>query len=250
MDEEKSLRLSVIIPAYNEAERISTTLLSADKYLSGQAYSYEILVVIDGAKDNTEQIVTEFAKTIEHLRLVSNKQNHGKGYVVRQGMLEAKGQWRLFMDADGATPVSFVEDMWPLADRGYKVIISSRDSKDAAGARQVVKQPFLKRLLGNVANILIQVVGVWGIWDTQNGFKMFHEEAAVRIFSVARIDRWGFDIEALALARKFGYRIGIIGIEWKNDARSHVTMGGYVNTFVELFKIRLNLLRGAYEPQP
>lgn len=249
MDEKIPPRLSVVIPAYNEAERISTTLLSVDKYLSQQAYSYEILVVIDGAKDNTEEVVNELAKTIEYVRVVANKQNHGKGYVVRQGMLEAKGTWRLFMDADGATPVSCVEDMWPLADRGHKVIISSRDSKDAPGARQTVKQPFVKRLMGNMANILIQVVGVWGIWDTQNGFKMFHEEAAVRIFSVARIDRWGFDIEALALARKFGYRIGIIGIEWKNDPRSHVTLGGYINTFVELFKIRLNLLRGAYEPQ-
>jgi len=246
MDDQTPLRLSVVIPAYNEAERISTTLLSIDKYLSTQEYAYEILVVIDGAKDNTEQVVGELAKTVENLRVVSNKQNHGKGFVVRQGMLEAKGTWRLFMDADGATPISFVEDMWPLADRGYKVIISSRDSKDAPGARQVVKQPLVKRLMGNMANILIQVVGVWGIWDTQNGFKMFHEEAATRVFSVARIDRWGFDIEALALARKFGYRIGIVAVEWKNDPRSHVTLGGYINTFVELFKVRFNLLRGVY----
>lgn len=246
MDERTPPRLSVVIPAYNEAERISTTLLAIDKYLSVQEYAYEILVVIDGAKDNTEQVVSELAKTVENLRVVSNKQNNGKGYVVRQGMLSAKGQWRLFMDADGATPIDAVQDMWPLADRGYKVIISSRDSKDAPGARQVVKQPFAKRLLGNMANILIQVVGVWGIWDTQNGFKMFHQEAADRIFSVARITRWGFDIEALALAKKFGYRIGIVAVQWRNDPRSHVTLGGYMNTFVELFKVRCNLIRGVY----
>ncbi|MEX0916639.1 MAG: dolichyl-phosphate beta-glucosyltransferase [Candidatus Spechtbacterales bacterium] len=246
MDQKQPLRLSVVIPAYNEAERITTTLLSLDKYLSQQEYSYEILVVIDGAKDNTEQIVSELAKTVANIRVASNKQNHGKGFVVRQGMLEARGTWRLFMDADGATPIASVEDMWPLADRGYKVIISSRDSKDAPGARQAVKQRLAKRIMGNMANILIQVVGVWGIWDTQNGFKMFHEEAATRIFSTARIDRWGFDIEALALARKFGYRIGIIAIEWRNDPRSHVTLKGYINTFVELFKVRFNLLRGVY----
>lgn len=245
MDEQKP-RLSVLVPAYNEADRISNTLLAIDKYLSEQEYAYEILVVIDGAKDSTEQVVRSFESTIKNLRTISNAQNHGKGFVVRQGMLEAKGEWRLFMDADGATPISYVEDMWPLADGGHKVIISSRDSKDAAGARQVVKQPLLKRILGNVANILIQIFGVWGIWDTQNGFKMFHEDAADRIFSAARIDRWGFDIEALALARRFGYRIGIIGVQWKNDPRSHVTLKSYVNTFLELLKIRFNLIRGVY----
>ena len=246
MDERKP-RLSVIVPAYNEAERISKTLLAIDKYLSEQEYAYEILVVIDGAKDATEEVVRSFESTIANLRTVANKENHGKGYVVRQGMLEAKGQWRLFMDADGATSLSYVEDMWPLADSGYKVIISSRDSKDAKGAGQAVKQSLVKRILGNGSNILIQIFGVWGVWDTQNGFKMFHEDAAERIFQVARIDRWGFDIEALALARHFGYRIGIIGVQWKNDPRSHVPLSAYITTFTELLKIRLNLIRGVYD---
>ncbi|MEX2145158.1 MAG: dolichyl-phosphate beta-glucosyltransferase [Candidatus Spechtbacterales bacterium] len=246
---EHNIRLSVIIPAYNEAERIGGTLLDVDKYLTSQDYAYEILVVNDGSADNTVDTVKSYKKLIGNLELIDNKKNHGKGYVVRKGMLEAKGKWRLFMDADGSTSVDHVEKMWPLTEKDYKVIIGSRDSKDAKGAKQNVKQPLARRLLGNMGNILIQVVGVWGIWDTQNGFKMFHEEAAQKIFSKALIDKWGFDIEALALARKMDYKIGIIPVSWKDDPRSHVSLKGYLNTFVELFKIRLNLILGKYDGQ-
>lgn len=240
-------KLSVIIPAYNEAERIGDTLLAIDQYLEKQKYSYEIVVVNDGSTDNTVQVVEGYKKLVENMRLVDNEENHGKGYVVRVGMLEAKGRWRLFMDADGSTSIDHIEKMWSLTKEGYDVIIGSRDPKDAKGASQEVPQSFLKRLLGNLGNVLIQIFGVWGIWDTQNGFKMFSATAAEDIFSRARIDHWGFDIEALALARKLGYAIGIIPVHWINDPRSHVTLGGYLNTFVELFKIRWNLLRGAYK---
>lgn len=244
---ESKIKLSVIIPAYNEADRIGDTLLGIDKYLSNQKYGYEILVVVDGATDNTAEVVEKFKKLVRHLRLISNKKNHGKGYVVRQGMLKARGDWRLFMDADGSTSIDHLKKMWPLTEKGYEVVISSRDAKDAKGAQQAVKQSFLKFLLGNMANILIQIVGVWGIWDTQNGFKMFSAASARAVFGKAMIDRWGFDIEALALARKLGYKIGIIPAHWINDPRSHVTLGGYLNTFVELFKIRLNFIRGRYD---
>jgi len=244
--EQKSLKLSVIIPAYNESERIGRTLLSVDKYLSQQDYSYEIVVVNDGATDNTAEVVNKFKKLVKHLRLIDNKKNHGKGYVVRQGLLESKAAWRLFMDADGSTSIEHIEKMWPLT-RKYEVIISSRDSKDAKGAKQAVPQAFPKRMIGNMANILIQIFGVWGIWDTQNGFKMFSAQAAQDIFQQTTIDHWGFDIEALALARKLGYKIGIVGIYWVNDPRSHVTLAGYLNTFVELMKIRWNFIRGRYD---
>ncbi len=243
----KSPHLSVVIPAYNEAERIGDTLLDIDKYLSAQKYSYEILVVNDGSTDNTQEVVNNYAELVSNLRFLDNKENHGKGHVVRQGMLEAKGKYRLFMDADGSTSIDNVEKMWPMLKEGnYEVVISTRDPKDAKGAGQEVPQPFLKRLLGTVGNLLIQLVGVWGIWDTQNGFKIFTEKAAKDIFSRMKINRWGFDIEALAVARKLGYKIGIIPIHWKNDPRSHVTLKGYLNTFVELFKIRWNLIKGTY----
>lgn len=188
----------------------------------------------------------KFQNLIANLRFENNRENHGKGYVVRQGMLAARGDIRLFTDADNSTSIEHIEKMWQHFSDGADVVIGSRDSKDAQGASQAVKQPFLKRLLGNMANMLIQIVAVWGIWDTQNGFKAFTAPAAKDIFSRARINRWGFDIEALALARALKYRIAIIPVHWVNDPATHVTLKGYINTFVELFKVRINLWSDAY----
>jgi len=241
------IHLSVIIPAYNEEKSISNTLLAVDNYLSKQNYSYEILVVNDGSKDKTGKIVENFKNLIKNLRLIDNQSNRGKGYVVRRGMLEAKGQYRLFMDADNATSVEHLEKIWPFLKEGFEVVIGSRDRKDAAGAKQAVSQSFLKRQLGNSANLLIQLVAVPGIWDTQCGFKVFSAEAAQNIFSKCLIDRWGFDIEALALARRLGYKIAIIPVYWVNNPNSRVNWKGYLKTFAELFKIKWNLITDKYQ---
>ena len=242
----EKIYLSVIIPAYNEEKRISNTLLEIDKYLSDQDYSYEIIVVSDGSKDKTAAIVKKFSDLVKNLKLIDNKKNHGKGWVVRQGMLEAKGQYRLFMDADNATTIDHFEKMIPLFKQGFKVVIGSRDGKDAPGAKQAVSQSFLKRQLGNFGNILIQLLAVSGIWDTQCGFKAFTDKATDDIFKRCLIDRWGFDIEALAVARKLDYRIGIIPVNWVNDPNSKVSLKGYLNTFRELFKIKWNLITNKY----
>ncbi len=246
MSKLNSLYLSIILPAYNEEKRISKTLLALDHYLSKQSYLYEILVVNDGSPDNTAQVVEKFMGLVNHLRLVDNKENHGKGFVVRQGMREAKGEIRLFMDADNSTTIENVEKMLPLFEEGADVVISSRDSKDARGAAQAIKQPFFKRALGNTGNLLIQIFAVPGVWDTQNGFKAFTAKAAEDIFARARINQWGFDIEALALARHLHYRIAIIPVRWENDPNSHVSLKGYLNTFKELFIVRINLWRNVY----
>lgn len=243
----QEIYLSVIIPAYNEEKRISNTLLSIDHYLSGQDYTYEIIVVNDGSKDKTAQIVEKFSGLIKNLWLIDNQKNHGKGWVVRQGMLKAKGKYRLFMDADNATTIDHFEKMVPLFKEDYQVVIGSRDKKDAKGARQAVSQSFLKRQLGNLGNILIQIVAVPGIWDTQCGFKAFSAKSAEDIFSRCKINRWGFDIEAMALARKLNYRLGIIPVYWVNSPYSHVSWKGYLNTFRELFKIKWNLIRKKYD---
>lgn len=243
----QEIYLSVIIPAYNEEKRISNTLLAIDQYLSKQDYSYEIIVVSDGSKDKTSQIVEKFSKLVKNLRLIDNQKNHGKGWVVKQGMLEAKGEYRLFMDADNATTIDHFEKMIPLFKEGKQVVIGTRDSKDAKGAKQAVPQSFLKRQLGNLGNILIQVVAVPGIWDTQCGFKAFTAEATKDIFGRCKIDRWGFDIEAMTLARKLNYQIGIIPVYWVNSSDSRVSWKGYLNTFRELFKIKWNLIRKKYD---
>lgn len=248
--EKKPPFLSVIIPAYTEERRIGMTLDIIYRYLTAQPFSWEILVVLDGPEDRTLEKVEAFADRVdreENVRWIDRKENRGKGYTVREGMLDACGQVRLFTDADNSTDITHFDEMKPLFEDGASVVICSRDPKDAPGARQEVPQPFFKRLLGNLGNLLIQLVAVRGIWDTQCGFKAFTAEAAEDIFSVARINGWGFDIEALALARRFGYRIEVIPAHWVDDANTHVRFWNYFDTLLETVKVRWNLLTGVYK---
>ncbi len=238
--------ISVVIPSYNEEKRIAKTLQRFKEYLSVQDYTYEVLVVVDGARDNTAEVAEKFSLDWTQLKVVNNKQNHGKGFVVKQGMLEAKGEYRVFTDADNSTDIKHLEKMIPKFKEGFKVVIGSRDYKDAIGAKQAIPQSGFKRLLGNMGNIFIQVVAVFGIWDTQAGFKGFSAEAAEKIFSKATIERWGFDIEVLALARKFGYKIAKIPLYWENDTESHVKLSSYLGVLRDTVKVRINLWSGKY----
>lgn len=230
--------LSVIIPVYNEEKRIGKTLDRVLQWLRMQSFEWEVVVVSDASKDATAEIVKQYVAREPRLRLVGEAINHGKGYSVRQGMREAKGDIRLFTDADNSTDISNFSKMQPLFEQGFDVVISSRDAKDAKGAAQTVKQPFLKIVLGNIGNIVIQILAVPGIWDTQNGFKAFSRKAAQAIFPMGKISRWSFDVEILALARRLGFKIGIIPIEWRNDPDSKVKLSAYFQFFLEVFKIR------------
>ncbi len=238
--------LSVIIPAYNEETRIPKTLSAVYDYLARQSFTWELIVALDGGTDNTLGVVQSFAAGKENIRWLDRRQNRGKGYTVREGMLAARGDIRLFTDADNSTDMVHFDQMQPLFAQGYDVVICSRDAKDVRGARQAVPQPLFKRLLGDAGNLFIQLIAVPGIWDTQCGFKAFTAAAAGRIFSVARIDRWGFDIEALALARRFGYQTGVIAADWVDEAGTHVQRWDYLDTIGETIKIRWNLMRGVY----
>lgn len=239
--------LSVIIPAYNEAERIGKTLNILSDYLKQQSYTYEIVIVNDGASDNTSEVVNGFKKTIPNVNFIDRKENKGKGYTVKQGLLEANGEIRLFTDADNSTDISHFAKMKPLFDEGYDVVIGSRQSRDAEGAGQDVPQPFHKRIMGMAGNILIQILAVPGIWDTQAGFKAFRAKATEKIFNKVTIFGWGFDIEVLAIARKLGYKIGIIPLHWVNDPHSHVKLSGYIEVLLQAFQIRWNLWMKKYD---
>lgn len=239
--------LSVIIPAYNEAERLPKILRRFQEYFSSKPFSYEIIIAADGPKDNTIEIAKNMAGEINNLRVLERRQNRGKGYTVREGMLASHGRIRLFADADNSTDISHFDKMRGLFDKGYDVVICSRDPKDAPGAKQAVSQAWPKRLLGNLGNLFIQLVVVRGIWDTQCGFKAFRAPAAENIFSRSVINRWGFDIEALALARALHYKIGIIPANWINDPKSHVSFMAYFQVLWETVKTRWNLSRGKYK---
>ena len=239
--------LSVIIPAYNEEKHIKETIESIYQYLSSKNIEHEIIVVTDGSMDKTNDITRSMFSAIPTLQLLDYSQNKGKGFAVRQGMLKAKGEYRLFTDADNATTIDHIEKMMPYFQNGYDVVIGSiaiKGSVIASGS-----EPIWRRLFGMIGNLFIQIIAVPGISDTQRGFKIVTSKAAQDIFSRATIDRWGFDIEMLALARKFGYKIKEVPVVWKNDPNtaSHPRLSAYFQVLMETVKIKWNLITGQYK---
>lgn len=227
--------LSVIIPAYNEAERLPLTLLAIDRHLCNAEYSSEILVVNDGSRDSTADIARKMSGAIRNLKVIDNEMNRGKGAAVRQGMLLARGQIRLFTDADNSTAMEHFDRMIPYFRAGADVVFASRGLKES---RFEPPQSFFRRFLGRGGNLIIQGVVLRGIWDTQCGFKALSERAAERVFQVAKVNGWGFDVEILALAKRFGYVMQEIPVVWVNSERSNVRASAYLQTLFEMFKIR------------
>ena len=241
------LDLSVIVPAYNEAERIPKTLERLREYFSGQSCSYEIIVVLDGPTDNTRDVLKRLSGGIPHLKIIDRPIHRGKGFTVREGMLKASGRMRVFTDADNSTDIDHFGRMRPLFDQGYDVVIASRSARDAPEAEQAVSQIWYKRLIGMAGNLIVQLIAVSGIWDTQCGFKGFRAQAAEEIFSRAKISGWGFDIEVLALARVLKFKVGIIPAHWINDARSHVGWLDYFRVLGDAIRVRYLLMAGKYD---
>jgi len=238
-----SIYLSVVIPAYNEEKRLPPTLKEVVEYLKKQNFSWEVLVVNDGSSDNTAKVVAEFAQSHPNVRLIDNKTNQGKGAVVKQGMLEAKGEWRLFMDADNSTPISEVEELWPFI-KDYEVIIGSRYVQ---GSKITEKQPFIRRFISRAGNILIQLLILPGIQDTQCGFKMFSQKATETVFPKQRFMRWSFDMEILAIAKRAGFKIKEVPVVWRNAPQSKLkAVKAALRTLKDLLLIKWNLLTGKY----
>jgi len=238
------MRLSVIIPAYNEEERLPTTLREVDKYLKRQDFESEIVVVSDGSTDKTVEVTKNLMAEIKNLRILEFEKKRGKGFGVRQGILEAKGDFRVFMDADNSTTIDQVEKIWPEFNQGFDVILGSRDIK---GAIIAVPQSWFRRRLGDIFNLIVQVIsGLWGIWDTQCGFKGFTKKAATDIFSKSIIDGFAFDVEILMLAKKMGYKFKEIPVVWINDPKSKVKFKSMVNMLIDVLKIRFNFMKNIY----
>lgn len=239
------MKLSWIIPCHNEERRIEKTIREVSDYLRAKGFDYEIIAVDNNSKDRTREIIKRLSDEIRELRLVEAREK-GKGVAVKRGMLEAKGDIRLFSDADNSTSPDHFDKMEPLFQQGYDVVISSRDPKDAKGAGRDVEEPWYREIFANVGNLIIQILGVWGIWDTQNGFKGFTAKAADKIFSALTIKGWAFDVEVLVLAKRNKYRLGVIPILWRYEADSKITLGSYVEVFKDVFRIRWNIITGRY----
>jgi dolichyl-phosphate beta-glucosyltransferase len=246
----KRPELSVVVPVYNEESRVGKTLEDSMAYLKKKKIRAEVLIVDDGSRDKTLEVVGKLKRKAVRgltLKILRHEVNRGKGAAVRTGALAAQGETVLFMDADNATPLSEYDKFRPLLKEGIEVIVGSR----AVNRKEVkVPQPFYRQALGRLANLLIQLMVVPGIWDTQCGFKAFTRKAALRIFPLQTINRFGFDFELLFLAHKFGFSMREISVQWFNSPFSKVRMGDYVLTFIELISIRWNDLKGRYESKP
>ena len=227
------MHLSFVIPAYNEAERIDASLQKALAYFAERPYSSEVIVVDDGSRDATCERVMPYEG--DRIRLLRQPRNMGKGAAVRRGMLEATGTFRIFSDADFSTPIHETERLLE-ALQEHDVAIGSRGLDESFIKEH---QPWYRETMGKAFNLMVQTVAVPGIHDTQCGFKGFRGEAAEQIFRRAKINGFSFDVEALYLARRLGYSIRELPVEWYNDERSTLNpVSDSIKMFVELLKIR------------
>jgi len=237
--------LSIIIPAYNEEKRLLPTLDQICKYLSRQNYPYEVIVVDDGSTDNTLQIAGDFANSNGHIVVLTNGQNRGKGYTVRNGMLSAKGKYVFFTDADLSTPIEELEKCLPYLINSHDVIIGSRSLPNSD---IIVHQPRYREIMGKTFNFIVNMLLLRGIVDTQCGFKGFKKEVVKKVFNRCKIDGFSFDVEALYLSRKFNYKIKEIPIRWRNSALSKVRPVKHsIQMFKDLINIKIKDFKGCYK---
>lgn len=230
-----SLTYSIVIPAYNEADRIWNTLQKVDNFFQQNAKSYEIIVVDDGSKDNTVDIV--YSGWYENVKVLVNPENKGKWYAVKTGVLQSKGKYILFIDADNSTPIEEFPKLLQYV-KEYDVIIGSRFVEKSIIQK---RQPLYRVLIGRGGNFLIRNFLVDGIKDTQCGFKLFKRKAALDIFSKQKVEWFGFDMELLLIADFKWYTIKEVWVRWINSENSRVRpVKDAIRTLYELFYIKLN----------
>lgn len=235
---EKPPLLSVIVPAYNEEERVGGTIRLIEDYLASRRIRWELIIVDDGSSDRTAEVARQSFRHPANSRVVSNPRNMGKGATIRNGMLHhARGHYRLFTDADNSTPIEEVSKLLRRLRQGKcDIAIGSR----ALPASVIeVHQPIHRETMGRIFNILVQAIVLPGIRDTQCGFKLFTAEAAEYVFKRQTLDGFSFDVEILALAHRAGYKIAEVPIRWINSPASRVSpLKDSAKMFLDLFRIR------------
>ena len=240
------LHLTLVIPAYNEAERIGESLRRTLSYLGSQDYASEVIVVSDGSTDGTPRIVQEcMGGPGPELHLVDLPENRGKGHAVRVGMQQGQGVYRVFSDADASTPIEELEQFWPLFDDGAGVVIGSRALPESDVQ---VHQAWCREGMGRTFNLLLRLLGLTRFHDTQCGFKGFTAQACEIIFPRQSIERFSFDVELLYIAQRHGLRIEEVPVRWINSSQSRLNpVTDSARMFLDLLRIRRNRALGRYD---
>ncbi len=240
----KEIYLSIVIPAYKEEKRIHKILDAIKEYEASHDFLTETIIVVDGSPDNTAEAVKKYANEIENLRIIDRKENKGKGYTVKEGMLAAIGRYILFTDADNSTPIKQVDKLLKYIET-FDVVIGSRYCRGGKLARP---QPFHRIIGSRVLNHIIQTLAGLDIKDTQCGFKLFKAKAAEEIFKRQTFDRFSFDIEVLAIAKKLKFWTREVGITWYDDPHSTVNpIKDGLRMIKDSWQVRKNLLTGKYK---
>ena len=242
----ESLTYSIIIPAYSESARISSSLDKILAHAEKQNWRAEIIVVDDGSRDTTVDIVHDYMSRHSNIRLIQNPSNRGKGYSVRNGMLHATGEVLLFSDADLSSPIEEAEKLFAAIREGNDMAIGSRWVNREL---QVRKQPLYRQLGSRGFNLFLRSILRLNFKDTQCGFKAFTQRAAITVFSLQQIERWGFDAELLYVARKYQFRVAEVPVAWshRDGTRMHPFRDG-VHMVWDLLRVRWNAVSGKYKP--
>ncbi len=239
---------SIVIPAYNESRRLAPTLDAVLSHVSRYHWMAEVIVVNDGSRDNTGEVAREYARRHSGVRVLDNPGNCGKGYSVRNGMLNARGDILLFSDADLASSISEAPKLLDAIAAGADVAIGSRWLRPEL---QTERQSVMRQVIGRIYNLLLRIVLGLKFRDTQCGFKAFTRKAARTIFSAQHVERWGFDAEVLFLARYFGFKVTEVAISWghADDSKLNPVRDGIL-MFREMLSIRWNAIMGRYALPP
>lgn len=237
-------RISIIIPAYNEATRISSTIKEVWGYANRKFEYFEIIVVNDGSTDDTDEIVSSLAESMAHVKLFKQSVNTGKGASIKKGVLSTSTDFVLTCDADLSTPIEELETLFLWMSKGFDIVIGSRGMPES---EIIQRQPWYREKMGKIFNMLVRFFVLKGIKDTQCGFKLFKGEVARHLFRKSKINRFSFDVEILYLAKKIGFRFKETPVRWADSPNSKVKVFfDSMNMLGDLFKIKMYGLLGLY----
>jgi glycosyltransferase involved in cell wall biosynthesis len=238
-------RYSIVIPAYNESTRIPATLAAVVNCIRERGWSAEVVVVNDGSRDATADVVKAFAVNAREVRLLENPGNRGKGYSVRSGLLHSFGEVVMFTDADLSAPIEEAEGLFAAIAEGADIAIGSRWLERN---RQTIRQPLYRQFFGRCFNAVTRMVMGLPFADTQCGFKAFTRGAAQTVFQLQTIDRWGFDPEILFIAIKRGFKIVEVPVSWAHDERTRMSyLKDGMRMLQDIAQVRGNALLGRYD---